>query len=67
MTITFVINFLCYALVPAVGPRYFMVGQFASANLHGMVATPFLESLMRLPPFNRDSSPRATPRGRWWC
>lgn len=63
MTLTFVINFLCYALVPAVGPRYFMAGQFSTHTLHGFVLTPYLESLMRTPEFTRDCFPSGHTAG----
>ncbi|MBI3182268.1 MAG: phosphatase PAP2 family protein [Myxococcales bacterium] len=49
-------NFLLYALVPAVGPRFFLAGEFAGP-LQGVYLTPWLDSLMRQPLFMRDCFP----------
>jgi PAP2 superfamily len=52
----FSFNYFFYALVPAVGPRYFLFHQFPEP-LQGLWLTPLLDSLMREPPFARDCFP----------
>ncbi|MFZ5470479.1 MAG: phosphatase PAP2 family protein [Myxococcota bacterium] len=49
-------NFVLYALVPAVGPRFFLAGEF-NEPLRGLWLTPWLDSVMRLPRFTRDCFP----------
>ena len=56
LSLFFAFNYLCYALVPAIGPRYFLFHAFPQ-SLQGLWVTPFLESLMRQPPFARDCFP----------
>ncbi|GHG95929.1 hypothetical protein GCM10012319_59970 [Comamonas sp. KCTC 72670] len=51
----FCLNYAAYALVPAVGPRYFLVDAF-DGPLRGTVA-PLLDSVMRTPMFSRDCFP----------
>lgn len=51
----FIFNYSAYSLVPAVGPRYFLVDSFA-APLQGTL-TPMLDSIMRRPLFGRDCFP----------
>ena len=50
------VNYVLYAWVPAIGPRYFLVGAFAQP-LHGLWLTPYLESALRQPHFIRDCFP----------
>jgi membrane-associated phospholipid phosphatase len=50
------VNYFCYALVPAIGPRYFLFHAFPGP-LQGLWLTPFLDSVMRTPPFARDCFP----------
>lgn len=52
----FAFNFTCYALVPVVGPRYFLHADFPGP-LSGLWVTPLLDSVMRLPQFARDCFP----------
>ena len=52
----FFLNYVAYALVPAVGPRYFLIGAF-DGPLQGAVLTPLLDSLMRVPGYTRDCFP----------
>ncbi|HZH77958.1 MAG TPA: phosphatase PAP2 family protein [Archangium sp.] len=56
LSLFFAFNYLCYALVPAIGPRYFLIGHF-SEPLQGVWVTSFLDSVMRQPPFARDCFP----------
>jgi hypothetical protein len=56
LSLFFLANYICYALVPAIGPRYFLFHAF-SGPLKGLWVTPFLDSVMRLPPFARDCFP----------
>jgi hypothetical protein len=51
-----VCNFVLYAWVPAIGPRYFLVDAF-SRPLRGLWLTPYLDSAMRQPLFIRDCFP----------
>ncbi|MBJ6765557.1 phosphatase PAP2 family protein [Myxococcaceae bacterium JPH2] len=53
----FSLNYAAYSLVPAVGPRYFLIGAFDGPGLHGGPLTPLLESMMRTPLFTRDCFP----------
>lgn len=52
----FFLNYAAYALVPAVGPRYFLIDSF-NGPLQGVVLTPLLDSMMRAPGFARDCFP----------
>jgi PAP2 superfamily len=52
----FISNFILYAAVPAVGPRYYLATLFA-APLHGLWLTPYLDGLMRTTVFARDCFP----------
>ena len=45
-----------YAAVPAIGPRFFLFGDFHQP-LSGVFLTPYLDTLMRMSPFNRDCFP----------
>jgi hypothetical protein len=56
LTIFFSINYACYALVPAIGPRFFLIDAFAGP-LDGPLLTPVLDSMMRSPKFARDCFP----------
>jgi hypothetical protein len=56
MSLFFSLNYLCYALVPAIGPRFFLIDAFVGP-LTGPLLTPFLDSLMRAPTFARDCFP----------
>jgi hypothetical protein len=56
LSLFFTFNYLCYALVPAIGPRYFLFHAF-SEPVRGLWVTPFLDSVMRTPPFARDCFP----------
>lgn len=56
LTFFFAINFVCYALVPAIGPRYYLAGIF-EAPLQGVYLTPLLDGLMRTAYFSRDCFP----------
>ncbi|HYO52994.1 phosphatase PAP2 family protein [Archangium sp.] len=56
LSLFFSFNYLFYALVPAIGPRYFLFHSF-SEPLRGLWVTPFLDSVMRTPPFARDCFP----------
>ena len=52
----FAANFLFYAAVPAVGPRYYLAGIFPHP-LQGLWLTPYLDGLMRTTVFARDCFP----------
>lgn len=52
----FFLNYAAYALVPAVGPRYFLIDSF-DGPLRGVLLTPVLDSLMRAPQYARDCFP----------
>lgn len=56
LSLFFTFNYLFYALVPAIGPRYFLFFAF-DKPLQGVWVTSLLDSLMRLPPFARDCFP----------
>lgn len=56
LSLFFTFNYLFYALVPAIGPRYFLFFAF-DKPLQGVWVTSILDSLMRLPPFARDCFP----------
>lgn len=56
LSLLYAVNFLGYALVPAVGPRFFLAEQFGGP-LQGVFLTPMLDSLMRNPGFMRDCFP----------
>ncbi|QRN96799.1 phosphatase PAP2 family protein [Archangium violaceum] len=56
LSLFFSFNYFSYALVPAIGPRYFLFHSF-SEPLSGLWLTPFLDSVMRTPPFARDCFP----------
>jgi hypothetical protein len=52
----FFVNYAAYAVVPAVGPRYFLIDAF-DGPLQGVVLTPLLDSVMRTPKYARDCFP----------
>jgi hypothetical protein len=52
----YVSNFILYAVVPAVGPRYYLATLFTSP-LHGLWLTPYLDGIMRTTVFARDCFP----------
>lgn len=52
----FFLNYAAYALVPAVGPRYFLIDSF-DGPLRGVMLTPLLDSIMRAPKYARDCFP----------
>jgi PAP2 superfamily len=56
LSLFFTFNYLFYALVPAIGPRYFLYFAF-DKPLQGVWVTPVLDSLMRLPLFAQDCFP----------
>ncbi|HYV50208.1 MAG TPA: phosphatase PAP2 family protein [Myxococcaceae bacterium] len=56
MSICLTTNFILYALVPAVGPRFYLASLF-DRPLGGTYVAPYLESLMRTPAFLRDCFP----------
>ncbi|PTL83527.1 phosphatase PAP2 family protein [Vitiosangium sp. GDMCC 1.1324] len=56
LSLLFSFNYFSYALVPAVGPRYFLLDAF-SEPLKGLWLTPLLDSAMRAPPFAKDCFP----------
>lgn len=56
LSLFFSFNYLFYALVPAIGPRYFLFFAF-DKPLEGLWVTPLLDSLMRMPAFARDCFP----------
>ncbi len=56
LTLYFVLNYIFYVVVPAVGPRYFLAGMF-DAPLQGLWLTSTLDGLMRTPVFDRDCFP----------
>jgi PAP2 superfamily protein len=56
MSVLFTANFILYALVPAVGPRFYLASQF-DQPLRGAYLAPYLESLLRTPAFMRDCFP----------
>ena len=49
-------NYAAYSLVPAVGPRYFLIGDLRRAPA-GWLLTPLLDSMMRTPVYTRDCFP----------
>ncbi|MFP2928294.1 phosphatase PAP2 family protein [Pyxidicoccus sp. 3LG] len=52
----FFFTYAMYVMVPAVGPRYFLIDSF-DGPLKGSVLTPLLDSLMRQPKYARDCFP----------
>jgi hypothetical protein len=56
LSLLFALNYFGYALVPAIGPRFFLHEAFAEP-LEGVWLTPLLDSVMRLPGFSRDCFP----------
>ena len=56
LAIFFLANFIGYALVPAIGPRFHLAAHYPGP-LEGLWLTPFLEGLMRTPNFLRDCFP----------
>lgn len=56
LSLFFSLNYACYALVPAIGPRFFLIDAF-SGPLTGPLLTPTLDSMMRSPAFARDCFP----------
>lgn len=62
MALCFTLNFTFYALVPAVGPRFYLAPLF-DRPLGGAYLTPYLESAMRTPDFLRDCFPSGHAAG----
>jgi hypothetical protein len=56
LSLFFVLGYVAYILVPAIGPRLFLASSF-SGPLRGALVTPFLESMMLTPHFLRDCFP----------
>jgi hypothetical protein len=56
LSLFFSLSFAAYTLVPAVGPRFFLLEEFPEP-LTGPLLTPLLDSLMRTPVFMRDCFP----------
>ena len=56
LVLFFLLNFVGYALIPAIGPRFAM-GALFDGPIQGVWLTPLLEGAMRLPPFMRDCFP----------
>jgi hypothetical protein len=56
LALCFGANFALYALVPAIGPRFFLAHEF-DGPLRGWILTPFLDSVMRTPVFMKDCFP----------
>jgi hypothetical protein len=54
--ILFAVNYAMYAVVPAVGPRYYLFDAF-TGPVQGVYLTSMLDSLMRQPGFGRDCFP----------
>jgi len=54
--IFFVTCYASYIVVPAIGPRFFLLGAFPGP-LQGVLVTSFLDSVMRTPAFIRDCFP----------
>ena len=52
----FISNFILYAAVPAIGPRYYMATMFPEP-LRGLWLTPYLDAMMRTTVFARDCFP----------
>ncbi|MFP2903599.1 phosphatase PAP2 family protein [Pyxidicoccus sp. 3LFB2] len=52
----FFLNYAAYALVPAIGPRFFLFGAF-DGPLQGVMVTGVLDSVMRTPTYVRDCFP----------
>lgn len=62
LALCFTLNFFCYVMVPAVGPRFFLASSFAEP-LKGLWLTPYLDSAMRGAPFLRDCFPSGHTAG----
>jgi hypothetical protein len=56
ITLAYLVNFVFYLVVPAVGPRFYLTDTF-SEPLKGALITPWLDGAMRQPPFMRDCFP----------
>jgi hypothetical protein len=56
LSLFFTFNYICYTLVPAIGPRFFLLDAY-SGPLQGLWVTPYLDSVMRMPPFAKDCFP----------
>jgi hypothetical protein len=56
LVIFFILNYVGYTLVPAIGPRFAMASVF-DGPIQGVWIAPVLEGAMRLPPFMRDCFP----------
>jgi len=56
LSLFFVVNFVLYIAVPAIGPRFFLADEFR-APLQGVWLTPFLDGVMRGAAFMRDCFP----------
>ncbi|WP_224248279.1 phosphatase PAP2 family protein [Hyalangium gracile] len=52
----FTLGYSAYIVVPAIGPRFFLLGAF-SGPLSGVFVTSLLDSMMRTPVFVRDCFP----------
>lgn len=62
LALCFTTNFVLYALVPAVGPRFYLASLFHQP-LGGVYLAPYLESMMRQPAFLRDCFPSGHTAG----
>ena len=52
----FAVNYSMYSVVPAIGPRYYLIDAF-TGPVQGVFFTPLLDSVMRQPGFGRDCFP----------
>jgi hypothetical protein len=57
LSLAYLVNFVFYLVVPAIGPRFYLLDAFHSGPLAGTFLTPVLDGLMRQPPFMRDCFP----------
>jgi len=55
-TVVMLTNYVCYILVPAIGPRFYLAGNFV-APLHGLYFGPILEHAFKASPYFRDCFP----------
>lgn len=56
VSLAYAANFIFYVLVPAIGPRFYLLDVFPGP-LRGAFITPYLDGLMHTPPFMRDCFP----------
>ncbi|MGQ0504750.1 MAG: phosphatase PAP2 family protein [Myxococcaceae bacterium] len=56
LALFFTANFILYALVPAIGPRFFLFAELGRP-VQGLFLTPMLDSMMRAASFTRDCFP----------